>query len=506
MRQKLTPQENRRAWLMAGLIVLLMLLIAGAFLLPQLNPPRAAAPDAPAPDLLSVSEGMDAIRVSAVFDPEAALLTATQVMELRNPAGQPLEEIILRSYSGAYLTEETSPAAVDELFLASYGAAFSPGGLTLESAQVNGAPVAFTWQDDAHTVLRLSAAWPEDATLTVELRYTVRIPRCASRFGEDNGIWTLGNVFPSLALWQEGAWRTDPYIAIGDPFQSACANWQVEVDVPAGYAVAATGYAQPAEADGRARYAFDARAVRDFALVISDRWQMRTAMAGDTRLVAYALTDKTANDMLTYAAGAIACFERHYGPYVYPTLTLAEVSFPFGGMEYPRMVMIASDAVNLSGDVLETTVVHETAHQWWYAMVGSDSVNQPWQDESLCEYALMDYIGDTYGAQARANAAFSRIELALRITIPRSVTPGSPIDYFANLTEYSWVVYQRGAALWMALEEFMGKPQLDAALQEYQRTFRFGVATREDLTAILTRHAGKDVSGLMVDYLDTHMN
>ena len=138
-------------------------------------------------------------------------------------------------------------------------------------------------------------------------------------------------------------------------------------------------------------------------------------------------------------------------------------------------------------------------------MVGSDSYYQAWQDESLCEYALMDYIGRYYGADARRNAAFDRIETAMRITIPRGVTPGSPIDYFQDLTEYSQVVYRRGAALWMALENLMGKDQLDAALQKYVQEYRFRLASREDLTQLLSQAAGQDLSALMEDYLDTHI-
>jgi len=93
----------------------------------------------------------------------------------------------------------------------------------------------------------------------------------------------------------------------------------------------------------------------------------------------------------------------------------------------------------------------------------------------------------------------------MRITIPRGVTPGSPIDYFQDLTEYSQVVYRRGAALWTALETLMGKEQLDAALRQYAEAFRFSIATREDLTRLLSQAAGQDLTPLMEDYLDTYI-
>lgn len=170
------------------------------------------------------------------------------------------------------------------------------------------------------------------------------------------------------------------------------------------------------------------------------------------------------------------------------------------------MVMMGSSLVEAGGQDLELTVAHEVAHQWWYAMVGSDSYYQPWQDESLCEYAVMDYVGQWYGAQAREDFRVQRVEAALRTGTAQTVTPGSPIDYFANLEEYTLVCYRRGAALWTALELALGKEELDGFLRAYVEAYRFGRATREDLTGLLTDYTGQDWSALISDYLDTRMN
>ena len=509
MSRKLTPSENRRAWLYAALIVLALLACAGAAVLLSggtlAGAERVYLPEE-GPLVQEAAAGLDSITVDAVFDPDSRLLTATQVMTLQNPSGQALDTLVLRSYSGAYLQEDTSPAATDELFAASYGSAFSPGGLALESVRIGTDEAAFSWQDEAHTVLALPVQWAPYETLRVTLRYQVRIPQCASRFGVSEGIYALGNVFPTLALWQSGAWRDDPYAAIGDPFLTACANWTVRITVPRGYTVASTGYAEPVFSGDTATYTLSARAVRDFALVISDSFACASGMAGDVLVAAYARKESSARQMLTYARAALECYEQHFGPYAYPTLTLTEVSFPYGGMEYPRMVMIASQLMEQRALDLEMTCAHEVAHQWWYAMVGSDSFQQAWQDESLCEYSVLDYFGQVYGPDTREDVAFLRIETAMRITVPRGVTPGSPIDYFQDLNEYSTVVYCRGAALWRALETHLGKDALDEALRRYAEEYRFGFATRDDLTRLLSGEAGQDLSALVSDYLDTYLS
>jgi len=509
MRQKLSREENRRAWLYAVAIVAGMLLIPVLvwLLWPETDTSRRLDAPETSQTVLDAAATMDEIRIDAVLDPEKRTLTATQVMTLRSPADEPLDEVVLRSYSGAYLDLETSPAGTDELYYSCYGSDFSPGGLQLAYARVNGKAVIYSWEDEAMTVLKLPLleAWQPGETLTVELSYQVTIPECASRFGVSEEIMTLGNVFPTLAVWDHGQWRKDAYVSIGDPFLSECANWTVHLTLPASYSVAATGYARPVVSGDTAVYTMQAYAVRDFAMVVSDSFVSASAIENDVLVVAWAKTETDALAMLKTARQAVVCYEKHYGDYVYPTLTLAQANFPFGGMEYPGLVMIGSDVLRAGEKTLEHVVAHETAHQWWYAMVGSDSWRHPWQDESLCEYALMDYIGMYEGASARDAAVFEQIETALRITVARNVTPGCPIDYFSDLTEYTHVVYYRGAALWMALETYMGKEQLDAFLQDYRREFLFGMASRQEMTDLLNRHAGIDLTALIVDYIDTQM-
>ena len=51
------------------------------------------------------------------------------------------------------------------------------------------------------------------------------------------------------------------------------------------------------------------------------------------------------------------------------------------------MIYIASryyDATMITP--MEFAIAHETGHQWWYSMVGSDQIWHPWQDEALTQY------------------------------------------------------------------------------------------------------------------------
>lgn len=504
MSERLSTKEKRLAWVVAWGIVLAILALGTGIVLAVNRPTREDAwIPAESADLLSRSDAFDDIRVHAVLDESAHALTVTERLRLTNRTGSNQDSVYLRSWTGAYWNESTSPSATDELFLASYGTRFSPGGLTMMSADVNGETVDWAYPDYDVTVLALPANWPSGEALEVTLTYRVDVPDCAGRFGYADGMYMLGNIFPVPAVFEDGQWRLDALSPIGDPFYSECANWSVTLDVPAGYVVAATGVSAPQRVGSRDTYDLSAHGVRDFALVIHENAAVIDVMAGDVLVRGIALHEKDARFLAETARKALLVYQVHYGPYLYPTLTVSQASFPYGGMEYPRMVMIAQDLLASGGSDLEMCVAHETAHQWWAIQVGSDGVLQPWQDEALCQYAWLDYVSAYYGDAARASAQAAQIDSAMRLPLSGKATPGSPASYFPDLSTYSLVVYQRGAALWTALETHLGKEGLDALLQDYQRLFALKNASREDLEALASQHAQFDLSALFTDFLDT---
>ena len=161
--------------------------------------------------------------------------------------------------------------------------------------------------------------------------------------------------------------------------------------------------------------------------------------------------------------------------------------------------MIASEE---TGCELEYLIAHETAHQWWYALAGSDSWHQPWQDEALAEFGLLEYAESVHGLSERKDLEQTRVESAMRVTVSQGLTPGAPIDRFTSMSEYSLVVYNRGAAYLCALDRML-PDGLNPFLREYAQTFAFRRASRADFESCLSAFTGEDFSPLTRDYLDT---
>jgi len=489
---------KRQIW---AALAALVCVAAAALALPRLLPPATAGQRA-----LAASEGLNRYVFDLEFLPEETALTVSLTLDYANHTGGSVQDLILRTWAGAYRSEETSPAAIDELFDACYPQGFSPGGIEVTEARWNDQAVEAVFEDTAQTVLRVPVGElpaGSGGQLTLQCRLTV--PNCAHRFGFSKGVWQFGNALPILSVWQDGAWRTDAYFPIGDPFFSECANYSVTLTAPSDFLCAATGVRRGQKtADGKQVITLEAEAVREFSFSLSDQWQKATARVNGIAVESYAFTREAAQRAAGYARKVLREYGSLYGDYPYAGLTLCAVDFPFGGMEYPGLIFAGLPYYGEEwADSLELLIAHEAAHQWFYALVGSDQVNEPWQDEALCEYALLRYVRSVYGQSAYENLVLTRVDAPMKERIPQRVTPGSPISYFGSLDVYSAVVYGRGAALLLAVEEMTGKT--DAFLKAYCDAFAFQIASREDFITLLNRVTQEDMEPLAADYLDTLM-
>lgn len=489
----------KQLWKCLGIAAVLFAAIGvGAFMT---NKPFS--PPAPSSILLEAAEKLDEIAIQARLNAEDRSISVTQTLTLINRTGQKQDAAVLRTWPNAFQSMETSPCAAEEKWFDQYyPAGFSSGALVMAHAQVNGKAVLHLYTDEAKTVLKVPVpgGWEIGATVSVQLTYVLQVPQMAYRFGVWDDIWALGNAFAIPAVWENGAFRTEPYAAVGDPFVSDCANYTVEISVPDGYVCAGSAAAVKAKNGKETVFRFNAPAVRDFALVISPRFRTAQAVQDGVLVTAYAANAAQAKQLLKYGRQALAVYSEAFGAYPYPSCSFAQVTFPHGGMEYPALSMLSTAMLAAGGRELEYAVAHETAHQWWYAVVGSDGWNQAWQDEALCEFSLLEYAQAHYGTAERTDLERSRMESAMRVTVPQGVTPGAPLDYFGSMSEYRLVVYDRGAACLCALDRTV---PLGDFLRDYYQTYAFRRADRADFEQQLFESTGEDLTPLMRDYLDT---
>ncbi len=93
--------------------------------------------------------------------------------------------------------------------------------------------------------------------------------------------------------------------------------------------------------------------------------------------------------MLDGTADAFKAMEALLGPYPYPTLRVVQSSGAYG-MESPGMIWIPTGAPSAN---LRYLTAHETAHQWFYGIVGNDQARQPFADEAAADFVARHVTG-----------------------------------------------------------------------------------------------------------------
>jgi hypothetical protein len=106
------------------------------------------------------------------------------------------------------------------------------------------------------------------------------------------------------------------------------------------------------------------------------------------------------------ARAALQYFGEWFGPYPYGHITIVDPAWrsETDGMEYPTLFTAGTAWLMPREDTdLEDTIVHETGHQWWYGMVGTNEFEDAWMDEGLTQYANARAMAEAFpdGRQVR---------------------------------------------------------------------------------------------------------
>ena len=386
----------------------------------------------------------DHYQVQAVWQEENATLSVQETIRLTNRAGESLDHLCLRLYPNAFAEERSVPVPDNELSIA-YPEGFASGGVSNLSVQVNGKNAPFVLEGAQRTVLRVQLPFslrPQGGA-EVTLRYDAALSRNRLRTGVLTKDVRLCNVLATLCIFQDGAFRTDDYTPIGDPFLSECADWDVELTAPGGYVAAGPGLVR-AE-DGR--WTFRTRNQRDFALLLSKDYEVAQAEQNGICIRSFAFTEEDAQQALDTAAQALRLYSEWFGDYPYPDFTVCAADFYVGGMEYPALAIVDQRLYTAQDGMLEFVVAHETAHQWWYAAVGSDQVASPWQDEALAEYSTLLYYESVYGADSFDSLYQNMVRPAVDNPSLRGVGIAQELSRFESAAVYDALVYRKGAAM-----------------------------------------------------------
>jgi peptidase M1-like protein len=388
---------------------------------------------------------------------------------------------------------------------------------------------------DNGTVARVDLATPlaPGQTATFDVAWHFAIPEHgADRMGRDGALYEIAQWYPRLCVYDDlRGWNTEPYLGQGE-FYLEYGDYSLDVTVPAGYIVAATGVlenprdvltaaemsrlAQAAKTDqtvkiiteaelksGAARpkaagtltWKFRSKNVRDVVFAASpDYLWDATSYVGHMAYGYYRPSAiETWKESADMARMSIQEYSERWFPYPWPQISAVEG--PISGMEYPMLAMENKSADKYD---LYNVVTHEVGHMWYPMMVGSNERMHMWQDEGFNTF--INYFSEArrfpekgdYATRVRSDreAAVEHF-MKLGVDIPLEVQPDR-IDPNV-LGENAYV--KTAVALSLLREEILGPDTFDGAFREYTRRWAFKHPEPADFYRTM-----EDASGRRLDY------
>lgn len=306
---------------------------------------------------------------------------------------------------------------------------FQVNSITLDGLNT---PLTFTHEGDTKTTLVVPLPFNVEPghAVTVILDFTVKLPQKQGRWGQWRGVTTLSNWLPVFAVYDpdeapqvnvpkgpppkpptyDTVWKPTPFIPWHQPFYNESGNYTVKVRLPCNQRIACSGVITGTHqlSDSRQQVDIDAPTVRDFALLCSaDYLEFRgQTSVGEglppvtVRVYCIPGHEHYAQEMVGIVSKAITRYSQWFGPYAYPEFTVAESFFGWNGNECSGLVMIDErvfDMPHVGGGYVEYLVSHETCHQWWYNVVGTNGYCETWMDEAVVTYFTHKLLNERHG-------------------------------------------------------------------------------------------------------------
>jgi len=355
------------------------------------------------------------------------------------------------------------------------------GSFVLNELLVDESP-AYHELDSNRLKIPLAIALPPGCAIEIEIRFrllpdVIRDGMRAFRgfFGYSPRQLNLAHFLPNVAARINKEWRIHSPANFGEQIVYDVADWRVEVhvqDATEDLKLAAPGEIKELEPG---LWQVELRGSRDFALSLSEKFQLLEGLtASGVDVAVYTLRDSqagvningknSASHVLTITIQALELFERLFGKYPRDRLVVVQGDFP-DGMEFTGLVYVGSAwFAQFDGTVynyLTLVSVHEIAHQWWYALIGSDAALHPWLDEALATYSEYLFIESHYPADKNWWWTF-------RVAgyFPQGDVD-SKVYEFNTFREYINAIYLRGAQMLHNLRQDMGDEQFFQLLRSY---------------------------------------
>jgi leukotriene A-4 hydrolase/aminopeptidase len=206
-------------------------------------------------------------------------------------------------------------------------------------------------------------------------------------------------------------------------------------------------------------------------------------------------------EMLEAAAWEFADTERMmteaeglFGPYIWDRfdMLLMPPSFPYGGMENPRLTFLTPTLI-VGDRSMVNVVVHELAHSWTGNLVTNATWEDFWLNEGWTVYAERRILEILEGKDyAQMKAVLRHKGMIDDMKLFGMDSNPTRLKYSQKGIDpdevFSTIPYEKGAAFITMLEEAVGRDRFDPFIKRYIDTFQFQSLTTEGFLDFVKEH------------------
>lgn len=457
----------------------------------------------------SSEQEINAYKIDIVFDNENKCFQAQEVVTYVNNSENAFDNLYFHLYPNAF--RENAKASV--VSISQQATAFpngkSYGDIKINNVKTGESNIDFFIEGEDQNILNVPLTkrlFPNEV-VNINIDFEVKLPNINHRFGYGNNTINLANFYPIACVYEDGVgFKKDLYSQVGDPFYSDIANYEVCISYDENLILASSGTAQTTQQNGIKKTICKGKKIRDFAMVLSSDFQVISSEIDEIKVNYYFTDDEAADKNLDLSLKALSFFSEKFGKYPYPEFSIVQNDFVYGGMEYPNLIMISN---SIPYDKLSYVIVHETAHQWWYGVVGNDEYNEAWIDEALTEFSTClffenhsdyGYDYDTVVTNA-VNSFKTYYNIYKKVCGDVETSMKKALNEFYGEFEYFQRIYTQGIVLYDSLRQTIGDKKTYKCMQDYFEKFKFKNVKGEDLISSFSKSSGRNLESFFDSFL-----
>ncbi len=235
-------------------------------------------------------------------------------------------------------------------------------------------------------------------SISLELEGFIRLPNKQGRWGHWQGVHYLTNSLPVVAFFDELGWHAMPFVPWHQPFWNEAGTYTATIRLPVDQKLACSARVVETRqlSNGWTEHVTEPFLGRDFAILASADYQefsseikLKSGRTVTLRCQAFARHEHYAREILKIIGEAIPVYSDWFGEFPYDQFTIAESYFGWNGNECSGLIMIDERVFgmpHLARGYVEYLVSHETCHQWWYNLVGTNGYSETFMDEGAATY------------------------------------------------------------------------------------------------------------------------